>query len=605
LALKFCMLAHAEGWRVGFLPKEYVAYAADLDAWQPERPTLIVADYALKRRDAVRVLTERLARRANFLPQPVRLLLIEREGGESFNTQFLGGDSQGVIKPRRYEDPTCHAELALPPLDEDDLWALAEGGRWHAPPRPLSLPRAAFFQRLDGLDQERRPLVAMVLADAAAAEPGRPVFDSLADELRNLLGRDRRWLWPNQLGCIDPRTDKAKAIGTLDADAAIAFATMLDGKGQADFAALEAACGRALHFDFDACAEALGAQIDPHKPHLPALEPDLIGEFFALEVLHSTEPFRGLRYPALGEAAWRQRPDRMADFVRRSDQNFPRHAAVGPLQVPIPGIAESWRLRAYSLLLGPANLDAGIVTVADALREPAAKDAAGAAALAEIAIAVTAQPDEAASPALRLSLLRDVKMAAESHPAEPPVREQWAKIVTNYVNRRAAAEPETCLDLLDALRRLADDHSDEPPLREEWAKTATNYVGSRAAAEPERCLELLDALRRLADDHSDEPPLREQWVRGSSEYVVVRRAEAPEETSTLLDDAAAVVEAYPREDALLGLHGVGVALWLQANCKTLPDERERIARRLARLAEGREAVLWAVLRRHGVELPGS
>jgi len=49
LALRLAMLAHAEGWRAGFLPKEYRAETADLDAWEPQLPTLIVADYTLKR----------------------------------------------------------------------------------------------------------------------------------------------------------------------------------------------------------------------------------------------------------------------------------------------------------------------------------------------------------------------------------------------------------------------------------------------------------------------------------------------------------------------------------------------------------------------------
>ena len=200
LALRFAMLAHREEWRVGFLPKEYKAAIPDLDAWQPQLPTLIVADYTLKRRDAVRVLAERLARRAGSLPQPVRLLLIEREGGESFDTQFLGADSQGVIKPHRYADPSIGGELPALPRTEDDLWTLVREGRWNEKARPMpgSVARQEFFRRLDALDAQRRPLVAMILADAITSEPDRPVFDSLGRELGALLDRDRRELWPDE-----------------------------------------------------------------------------------------------------------------------------------------------------------------------------------------------------------------------------------------------------------------------------------------------------------------------------------------------------------------------------------------------------------------------
>ncbi len=544
LCLRLAMLAHAEGWRAGFLPKSYAADMNALDAWQPQRPTLIVVDYTLKRRDAVRVVADRLARRAGNLPQPVRLLLIEREGGASFDAQFLGADSQGVINPHRHADPFYGPELALPPLAEDDLWALAQGGRWHPAPRELPLSRNGFFAWLDELDEERRPLVAMILADAASAEPGRPAFDSLTAELQRLLERDRRDLWPAKLGCAET------PIGVPDADAAIAFATMLDGMEREEFEALEAACDRSLQFDVDACAAALGTIFDAQAPRLPPLEPDLIGEFFALEVLGRGEGFRGLRHPRLGEAAWRQRPDRMADFVRRAGQNFPNHRATQPLQVPIPGITESWRLRGYSLLLGAGTLDAGLVAVADALREAATQDTAAANAFAEIAIAVTALPDEATAPALRRSVLSDVAATADAHPAEPPLREQWATAANNYVVDRAAAEPEACRALLDAMRALADAHPAEPPLREQWATAANNYVADRAAAEPEACRALLDAMRALADAHPAELPLREWWVNAANNYVADRAAAEPEACRALLDAIRALADANPAEPPL-------------------------------------------------------
>ncbi len=117
---------------------------------------------------------------------------------------------------------------------------------------------------------------------------------------------------------------------------------------------------------------------------------------------------------------------------------------------------------------------------------------------------------------------------------------------------------------------LADAHPAEPPLREQWAKAANNYVFNRAAAEPEACRALLDALRSLADAHPAEPPLREWWVRCSDAYVITWRTQAPDETLWLLDATAAVVEAHPGEDPLFYWHAMGAVAWLQVNVANEP-----------------------------------
>ena len=102
LARQLCLRAHLRGWRAGFLPRGFKADMATLDAWQPQHPALIVADYVTERQSEIRTLAARLGRRRD-LP-PARLLLIERESGERFERPFLGTDmtDRGIIEASRY-----------------------------------------------------------------------------------------------------------------------------------------------------------------------------------------------------------------------------------------------------------------------------------------------------------------------------------------------------------------------------------------------------------------------------------------------------------------------------------------------------------------------
>jgi hypothetical protein len=84
----------------------------------------------------------------------------------------------------------------------------------------VPVTRAEFFTRLSELDSQRRPLAAM--------------------ELRDLLTRDRDQLSPEELGVADT------PIGEAEADVVIAFATMVDGLGEPEIAAIETARGKPI-----------------------------------------------------------------------------------------------------------------------------------------------------------------------------------------------------------------------------------------------------------------------------------------------------------------------------------------------------------------------
>ncbi len=197
LARQLCMQKHAEGWRTGFLPGQFKAADAT-KGWQPQVPTLIVADYVMRNVAEVHALAARLAHGRGRYQHPVRLLLLEREAGKPFDDAFLGTDTndKGAILDARYSA----SALGITDLSDDELWALVEDCPWRDDGARVCIPRGGFFERFGAMDELRRALVAMILADAVAAAPDSAGFGGLEKELHELLVRDRDHWWPGSLG---------------------------------------------------------------------------------------------------------------------------------------------------------------------------------------------------------------------------------------------------------------------------------------------------------------------------------------------------------------------------------------------------------------------
>jgi hypothetical protein len=343
LAWELCLRIRGGGWRAGFLPSSLVADFSSLDTWCPRTPTLIVADYVMKRIEEIRKIAACLARREG-LP-PLRLLLLMREADKLFESQFLGSEQsdRGVIEQARYQrDP-----LSLSELTQDEVWGLVEACPWRTDSARVPLARNEFFERLDRLDSQRRPLIAMILADALAASPVGAGVGKLETVLQNLLQRDRDYLWPKELGAAHT------AIGNTEADIAIAFATMVDGMGRRELEAITVARGQPIDTAIlPACGIAIGKPLGS-IPRLGRLEPDLIGEFFALETLRGdpNNPFAKPPLSWMPTAAWRANGNRMLDFVTRAKHTFPDHPAIQQVDITVEGVTESVMARIAGLRL--------------------------------------------------------------------------------------------------------------------------------------------------------------------------------------------------------------------------------------------------------------
>lgn len=504
LALEICRQANRWGWQTGFLPDGFKADVAFLDSWCPEVPTLIVADYVLKRIADIRLLTARLGWRKD-LP-PTRLLLVEREADERFDRQFYGSNQsdRDAITCARYARPS----VSVTERSDDDIWSLVEGCPWRADGKHVALARKELFAQLGRLDGQRRALVAMVLADALAESPQRGGLGGLEDELRELLHRERDHLWPVELAVAGRR------VGEADADVAIAFATMINGLGLEEIKLLKEKHHQAISDStLKFCARAIGKLFTDQRKKLEKLEPDLIGEFFVLETLQRDpeNPFAEFPYGWMPETAWRSRAGAMAEFVTRATQNFPAHDSIKQINITVSGVKESWVTAAFSILFQADSLTKWFANVREMLLSPAQSDIGAANALADLTVLATSFERGVVELPFLAGLLRDLAALARLHAGDAAMREQLAKGLFNTLNH-AKAEGELARRdaLLEELRGLAAKYWFDSSVRAPFAYgLALAHIHLKTEGDPTQCESLLEELRALSQAHPDDEAIRE------------------------------------------------------------------------------------------------
>lgn len=569
IALELCL--RADGWRAGFLRHFSAKETWSLSpSWRPHRPTLIVVDYALEQIELVGALASQLATQLQDSDPPVRLLLLERNVDNVLEKRFVGttASEAGAVQARRYP----RGPLVLPKLGEDEIWALVCDCPWLPKGARLSMSREQFFTRLIELDDKRRPLVAMILAEASALSPERTVFGTLEQELEALIERDRHHLWPDSLG-VTPTT----RIGGCDADVIIGFATMVNGVGNPELAENASHFSRLLDLDFLAdCARATGHPWNEAEARVGPLEPDLIGEFFVLTVVG-----RGSATAApnawLAEAAWRTNENAMATFVARAAQNFPQHPALNRVDIIVPGLTESW----WNAIHGALPLFRGSPEKTQAALDAARTDEGAAGAVARLTLlgqlVEVLKPEEAiGSAVLMADLLRlypgnlELERAAGNSIL---ITINHAKSIGNLSGRDAA---------LNALRRFADHYPDSVTARY-WLASGLLIVLQQAKQEGDlaRRNALLNEMRAIAAQHPAEMALCGQLAMGLATTLVhakeeddlVRRDELMEELRELSARLPAN-EAVRRE--------LATSLF---NCLVFANEEEMFQRRDALLDE--------------------
>lgn len=333
LGFELCQGALAEGWTSGFLPmaSTYGA-AANFQRFWSEAPTLMVIDYAGDNPDEVGELVRTLCERAaaQDLVEPVRMLLLDRSGiGGAWWRRFC--DSHGRFM-RAYSSEGHGLEfLHLAPMPQPALMDIVE---YLAGPTPLGAAPAV-LRELSALDPQGRPLFAALSADALRSGRDLRGFSRIG-LLNDVLERERRhWRRHARSESEERQHLFACALATMTGslrlpEDAVALASPL------------------LPFSHDAFNPVLLAEItsrtDPFT--VAPLEPDILGEWLALELLQARSPFDPEPAQAQDLIARRLAASPTAtgyysSFCLRAIEDFPAETlAAGLLDKPPPTAPE-------------------------------------------------------------------------------------------------------------------------------------------------------------------------------------------------------------------------------------------------------------------------
>ena len=317
LALELCRDTRP-WWNAGFLSRTDAF--TGWSHFRPSRPTLVVIDYVSSRAAHVSAVVLHLARSADYLPNPVRVLLLERDQG-SWWPRFLREESHSEsteLIECQHDSP-----LQLGSLAPEALRALAaDVARSQGKPWTDSMART-FEMRMRTLDPFGRPLFGMM----AAAYPGNETVDAAVDStllrfiLKKEAGRRRE-------GIAD--ADRLRRMENL-----VTLATLVGGllPRSGSFAFLADTDVASLLPDL--------AVVDPQvyrdlvaatsdESILAGLQPDILGERFVLDQLAVRGGFVESA-KRLVRAAWAFQPDDFCDFVVRAASDFPGDAGLDTL----------------------------------------------------------------------------------------------------------------------------------------------------------------------------------------------------------------------------------------------------------------------------------
>lgn len=269
-------------WRAGFLA---AGHTFDWATWQPNADTLIAVDYAAERVGEIRAVFGGLsARKKEGASSRVRLLLVERDATGDWLHQLVSRSHGYAIEQLRFRE----SPVTLAALTGDELWetvhGVLKGG--HGLPQ-----KADVLKRLQEIDPEGRPLYAALTADALLS--GRDIREWDRERLlRDVLERERQ-AWKSSR--VDERYENLLALATLvggDTEAIL----QNDARPNPALPSFRE-FDRGVYGTMTACS--------PDGSDIPAMKPDLLGEFFVLEHMQGrNERVTALNAAEFLNAAW-------------------------------------------------------------------------------------------------------------------------------------------------------------------------------------------------------------------------------------------------------------------------------------------------------------
>ncbi len=332
-ALEACLREVPAHWRCGFLSRSTFD-SFTWATWEPTQSTLIIVDYAAEYAEKLHDII------ADFHisykgVHSVRWLLLERGIEHQIDhkvqyhwyEKFLGArSSKEAILESQYKEP-----YMLQDLSNDDLKTIM----LHFFNNPLIIDDV--FQKFCGIfSDHQRPLFAAIYA---SIYEDNPQVKSQEDIFEEYIKREKDIRWKNIPNELQRKDQKL-----------LAWATICGGLDiKADYGALQTP--QLFKFDNFDCDqqdkqrfEACGGSITNDIYMIPALEPDIIGEYFTLTTL--TDHHGNLKDATLLNDAWQYAPLQTTYFLSRLIQDFRSHRAT-PAFLYCPESARNHRLIAF------------------------------------------------------------------------------------------------------------------------------------------------------------------------------------------------------------------------------------------------------------------
>lgn len=291
--------------------------------WQPRRPTIIVIDDASEHSDRILNLLSNLGQRSKDLAYPVRILLVERTIPE--NLKQL--DEKVSYSEHQYRK----APLKLSPFDSGDLEKLA---REVASFRNRRLTWTDNVKKQILKISQGQPLFMIWAIDSFLENNGVIAWDKWEDLVREQATRTREKLLQAGLPelCV-PLVAMATLTRHLDWETGQLFIS-------------DPACQNKRLFD-----QLFGQDT---TRAIPAIEPDLLGEYFLLE------EFRNLNHPRRKlflDIAWEASPKQVAETLYKIGLDFNNQfRSSGIDRLPANSNQLAWWGRVRVWLLSRENL---------------------------------------------------------------------------------------------------------------------------------------------------------------------------------------------------------------------------------------------------------
>lgn len=448
-------IALSWGEEASFVEKEKIG-AFNWRQWRPATPTLLIVDYpAARPHDTgklMQAIADNAASDAHF--PPVRLILLERSYDDTWRDKLFQGERAGLVREAEF---LKEQGLNLEPVA--NLWPVFEA----MIPADNLPEREATLRKLEDIDPQRRPLFAAFFADAIA----RGVYDTqwsrteLVDSV--LTHSEEKYWWTDFYGDIYDRS-KIKRLA--------AIITMSGGLPRDKIKNL---CDR-----FELLPDWDGARL-PHrlslicgydakeKRALP-MEPDMLGELFALEQIRQTRRDDADFAAHMLDLPFESDGDIAYDAIRRMLRDFPDHG--GWPEKYLPSFQTADELWAKS-----ARADENKTSLLNAVRNFRADAPSAAARFAcQVASINLTALDEGLTPAEQHALYDDIKTLASTYSLEPTLRELQAGAATNLTASSLGMTPPEKHALYGDIKALARDYKGEPTLREQQATAARNLI---------------------------------------------------------------------------------------------------------------------------------